>query len=156
MRRLVAAVVVALVLGACGGDDERRAVECSSDDPGEAATYSGDRVAFGAPAGEEVQSDRFGGPLPWFAKLGLFVRGSGTVVVRVPEAQHEVVKISGWGGRAGDLRTDVLLEAAPACASDWTAYPGGLVFSGRRCVRLRVEGPGDATGSAVLGLRRDC
>jgi hypothetical protein len=45
---------------------------------------------------------------------------------------------------------------SPACETDWTAYPGGLAFSGRRCVRLRVEGPGEQSGTAVLGLRRDC
>jgi hypothetical protein len=56
----------------------------------------------------------------------------------------------------GELRTEVRVEPASGCPSDWTAYPGGLAFSGRRCVRLRVEGPGEQTGSALFGLRRDC
>src|SRR5688572_20764453 len=102
MRPAIAAVSIALALGACGGD-ERRGPECSSDDPEEAASYATDRVAFAAPEGAEVQSDRLGGPLPWFAKIGLYVRGSGTVVIRVPVRVRDSVAISGWGGRAGEL-----------------------------------------------------
>jgi hypothetical protein len=158
--------VAALVLVACGGSEPKREradakVPCVSTNPGDAATYANGDVAFGRDAGTreggELQSDRFGGDLPWFAKTGLFVRGTGTVVVRVPSAQRDVVKILGWTGTDDNqLRAEVLVEPAPACRSDWTAYPGGLAFSGRRCVRLHVEGPGDEAGSALFGLRKDC
>jgi hypothetical protein len=151
---IAAAAVVAVVLGACGGE-ERAAPECSSDEPDATATYAHDAVAFATGEGGWLQAERTGGRLPWFAKFGLYVRGRGTVVIRVPEGQRHV-RISGWGGRAGELKTAVLLEASPSCARDWTGYPGGLAFSGRRCVRLRVEGPGNAIGSARFGLRREC
>jgi hypothetical protein len=125
------------------------------------AVYANAHVAFGRDAsareGSELQSDRFGGDLPWFAKTGLFVRGTEPVVVRVPSTQRDAVKILGWTGTDdNELRGGVLVEPASACPADWTAYPGGLAFSGRRCVRLRVEGPGDETGSALFGLRKDC
>jgi hypothetical protein len=143
------------VLGACGGDDARPGPRCGGTAPEAGATYANADVAFATGAGGALQADRFDGGLPWFAKAGLLVRGRGSVVVRVPDGQ-DAVRIVGWGGGPGELATFTLVESAPACDSDWTAYPGGLAFSGRRCVRLRIEGPGDQTGTAVLGLRRDC
>ena len=161
--RFVAAVPLLLVVGACG-DSTRPAAggPCLDEDPGKSAIYANRDVAFGwdpsLPEGAEVQSARSDGDLPWFAKTGIFVRGKATIVVRVPADQHDVVRISGWYGPGSDggLRTEVLVEPVSGCPSAWTAYPGGLAFSGRRCVRLRVEGPGDQTGSALFGLRRDC
>jgi hypothetical protein len=164
--RVIAVPLACAVLGACGGSGSEppsRAASgpCVSDDPGDAATYANADVAFArdpsTPEGGELQSDRSNGDLPWLAKTGLFVRGNGEVVVRVPSAQRDVVKIVGWSGTGNtEPRTDVLVQSTSACPSDWTAYPGGLAFSGRRCVRLRVEGPGDKTGSALFGLRKDC
>ena len=100
--------------------------------------------------GEEVQSDRGDGYLPWFAKFGLYVRGRGDVVIRVPAAQRDEVNMAGWGG--DPPRTDLHISASRC----WTGYPGGLVFTGHRCVRLEVEGPGALRGAARFGLRRDC
>jgi hypothetical protein len=146
------ATLAVAALVACGGADEAR---CGGTPPEEGATYANADVAFATGSGGALQADRSEGELPWFAKTGLLVRGSGTVVVRVPDGQ-DVVRIVGWGGAPGELATAALVVSTPACESDWTAYPGGLAFSGRRCVRLRVEGPGEQSGTAVLGLRRDC
>jgi hypothetical protein len=166
VRAAAVVTAAALVLVACGGSGAERErtdakVPCVSTDPGDGATYANADVAFGraagTPEGGELQSDRFGGDLPWFAKTGLFVRGTEAVVVSVPNAQRDTVKILGWTGTDDNqLRAAVLVEPAPGCPSDWTAYPGGLAFSGRRCVRLRVEGPRDEAGSALFGLRKDC
>jgi hypothetical protein len=164
-----AAALLFVGLGACGGDgdgesespDADATVPCVDDDPGEAATYANPDVAIGRDprkaVGAELASDRFEGELPWFAKTGLFVRGNRQVVVRVPAELSDVVKIVGWGeGNDAEPREVVLAQPTSACREDWTAYPGGLVFRGRHCVRLRVEGPGDARGSALVGLRKDC
>jgi hypothetical protein len=105
------------------------------------------------PKGRRFQSARGDGYLPWFAKFGVFVRGRGDVVIRVPAVQHDTVSMAGWGADGDDPpRTDILLSASRC----WTAYPGGLVFSGRQCVRLVVEGPGALRGAARFGLRRAC
>jgi len=155
LRSACATLAVAVGLAACGGDaaDEQRA-ECLSTPPEEGATYAGDDVAFATGEGGALQAERVDGEFPWFAKVGLLVRGSGTVVVSVPE--EAAVRIKGWGGDAFSLRTDVVIESSPSCEADWTAYPGGLVFSGRQCVRLRVEGPSGEPTSAILALRREC
>jgi hypothetical protein len=156
--RLGLGAAIALTLAACGGQRPAASASCHSTPPGAEALYANADVAIawpaGLPEGGELESARFGGELPWFAKTGLFVRGPGTVVVRVAPAQHDVVAIRGWGG--DEPRTDALVERPEACAGDWTAYPGGLAFAGRQCVRLRIEGPGDQTGSLLIGLRRDC
>jgi hypothetical protein len=153
------------MLGACGDKGaapelSRAPAPCPSTPPGKAATYATANVAFardaGTREGEKVQSARMGGDLPWFAKFGLYVRGSEDVVVRVPAGQREVVKIRGWGSNADELRSDILVPPTPGCRAAWTVYPGGLVFSGRRCVRLEVEGSGSRRGSALFGLRKDC
>jgi hypothetical protein len=148
-----------LVLGACGERSTAHA-PCVSTPPGKGATYANAHVAFARDAatreGEEVQSARSGGDLPWFAKFGLYVRGTEDVVVRVPVGQRDVVKIQGWGSDPHELRSDILVQSTAGCDAIWTAYPGGLVFSGRRCVRLDVEGPGSRGGSARFGLRKDC
>ena len=166
-----AAAALALVaLGACGSGDSNgdamsssanANVPCLDEDPGDAASYANADVAIGRdprkPVGQELASAPSGGELPWFAKTGLFVRGNREVVVRVPDELSDVVRIVGWGGTAdGESREAVLVQPTTSCANDWTAYPGGLVFRGRRCVRLQVEGPGDARGSVLIGLRKDC
>jgi hypothetical protein len=152
-RRVPGIAAAALLLAACGAakEDDRAADCASSEEPPEAAAYANDDVAFAAPESQEVQSARSEGPLPWFAKFGLYVRGNGTVVVRVPSDRH--VRIVGWGGGADEPREATLVESTSPC---WTAYPGGLAFAGRQCVRVQVDGPGGARGSAVFGLRRDC
>jgi hypothetical protein len=150
-----------LGLAACGGDaeDADTGVPCIDEDPGRAATYANRDVAIGRdrrrPEGAELESDRSGGELPWFAKTALYVRGNHEVVVRVPAELSGVVRIAGWGEDGGEPR-DAALVRPTSCPGDWTAYPGGLVFRGRHCVRLQVEGPGDAQGSVLVGLRRDC
>jgi hypothetical protein len=149
------ATLAVAALVACGGGDEAPEPRCGGTPPEEGATYANADVAFATGPGGALQADRSEGELPWFAKAGLLVRGSDPVVVGVPDGQ-DVVRIVGWGGAPEELRTATIVESAPACESDWTAYPGGLAFSGRRCVRLRVEGPGEQSGTAVLGLRRDC
>lgn len=151
LERLLPGLAAIVVLGACGGGQDEPAPACAGDEPSRTATYVNEDVAFAAPAGAELQSDRFDGPLPRFAKFGLHVRGEGTVVVRVPSGQR--VRIVGWGGAADDAREAALVETASAC---WTAYPGGLAFAGPQCVRVQVEGPGEQRGSARFGLRRDC
>ena len=160
-----AAALLVLGLGACGrGSDEARSagatVRCVDDDPGAAATYANPDVAIGRdprrPVGGEHESYRSRGELPWFAKTPLFVRGNREVVVRVPGELSDVVRIVGWGTNDGEGRELALVQPTTSCPEDWTAYPGGLTFRGRHCVRLRVEGPGDARGSALVGLRRDC
>jgi hypothetical protein len=160
-----ATALLFLGLGACGGQGESGSpgadatVPCVDDDPGEAATYANPDVAIGRdprkPIGGELASDRSGGELPWFAKTALFVRGNREVVVRVPDDLSDAVKIVGWS-ETNEPREAVLAQPTTACPEDWTAYPGGLAFRGRHCVRLRVEGPGDAGGSALVGLRKDC
>ena len=152
-RQLPGIAAAAVVLAACGAatEDDRTPDCASSEEPPEAAAYANDDVAFAAPEGQEVQSDRFEGSLPWFAKFGLYVRGHGTVVVRVPSDQR--VRIVGWGGGADEPREATLAESTSPC---WTAYPGGLAFAGRQCVRVQVEGPRETRGSAVFGLRRTC
>ena len=155
-RALILVLVVAGTLVACGGggDADRAAQRCDDTAPEPGATFATADVAFAAREGEEVQSDRGTGYLPWFAKFGLYVRGKGNVVVRVPAAQQDDVNIVGWGvGGDEPPRTDILVESASRC---WTGYPGGLVFSGHECVRLQVEGPGSLRGAARFGLRRDC
>jgi hypothetical protein len=159
MRPARALLLVALVTGtvaACGGGPgggDGAAATC--DDPGRGATFATAGVAFAAREGEEVQSARAdgGGYLPWFAKFGLFVRGRGDVVIRVPAVQRDEVSIVGWGA-GGDAppRTDVRVSASRC----WTGYPGGLIFTGHTCVRLQVEGPGKLRGTARFGLRRAC
>jgi hypothetical protein len=160
-----AAALGSLMLGACGesgGGSHLSTTRgpCLSSPPGKAATYANASIAFardaGTREGEEVQSTRLGGELPWFAKFGLYVRGNQEVVVRVPARQRDVVKIRGWGSTANELHTDILVPSMSGCRAIWSVYPGGLVFSGRRCVRLVVEGPGSRRGSALFGLRRDC
>jgi hypothetical protein len=146
-RLAFAPLVLALV--ACGGGDPPVA-ECG-DVPDARATRVNADVAFAAPSGVALEADRVSGSeLPWFTKFGLLVRGEGDVVVRAPDG----VKISGWRGTSDtSLQSAVLVTADSRC---WTAYPGGLAFSGRRCARLAVEGPGDQRGTALFGLRRDC
>lgn len=155
-----------LGVGACGGgngddaiQDADAGVPCVDEDPGRAATYANRYVAIGRdprkPEGAELESDRSGEGLPWFAKAALFVRGNHEVVVRIPAELADAVRIVGWGQDGGAPRDAALVRPA-SCPDDWTAYPGGLVFRGRQCVRLRVEGPGDAQGTVLVGLRRDC
>lgn len=157
LRALVLVPVIAGTLAACGGDGggDRAAQRCDDTRPGRDATFATADVAFAAREGEEVQSDRGGGGyLPWFAKFGLYVRGRGDVVIRVPASQRDDVNIVGWGAGGDDPpRTDIHVASASRC---WTGYPGGLIFTGRPCVRLEVEGPGALRGSARFGLRRDC
>jgi hypothetical protein len=130
-------------------------VLCVDEDPGANATYANPDVAIAyGPEGAELESARSGGELPWFAKTGLVVRGDREVLVRVPAEQADVVKISGWGRTGVEAREAALVE--PSCPGEWTSYPGGLVFRGRQCVRLEVEGPSEARGSVLIGLRRDC
>jgi hypothetical protein len=153
-RALIPALIAG-TLAACGGggDGNRAALRCAESGPGPGATFATGGVAFAAREGEQVQADRGDGYLPWFAKIGLFVRGQGDVVVRVPAVAHDEVNMAGWG--AGDdapPQTDIRITASRC----WTAYPGGLVFNGRRCVRLEVEGPGKLKGTARFGLRRAC
>jgi hypothetical protein len=149
-------ILIAGALAACGGagDADRAAAPCDDAAPGPGATFATAGVAFAAPEGEEVQSARDnGGYLPWFAKFGLYVRGSGDVVIRVPSAQRDAVNIVGWGAGGDDPpRTDIRI-AGSRC---WTGYRGGLIFTGQSCVRLRVEGPGSLRGAARFGLRRAC
>jgi hypothetical protein len=141
-------LVLAMALAACGGGDPP-AAECGNVPDARATRVNAD-VAFAAPSGTRLQADRFRGSLPWFAKFGLVVRGRGDVVVRAPDG----VKISGWRGTSDtSLQSAVLVTADSPC---WTSYPGGLAFSGRRCVTLQVEGPGETRGTARFGLRRDC
>jgi hypothetical protein len=155
-RALISVLVVAAALAACGGggDADRAAQPCDDTAPDPGATFATADVAFAAREGEEVQSARGTGYLPWFAKFDLYVRGEGNVVIRVPEAQQDEVNIVGWGVE-GDAppRTDILIESASRC---WTGYPGGLIFTGRPCVQLQVEGPGALRGTARFGLRREC
>jgi hypothetical protein len=158
MRLARAVILIVLLIGtvaACrGGGADGAAATC--DDPGPGATFATADVAFAATEGEEVQSDRAdgGGYLPWFAKFGLFVRGRGDVVIRVPAVQHDDVNIVGWGVGGDDPpRTDIRLAATSRC---WTGYPGGLIFTGHTCVRLQVEGPGALRGFARFGLRQAC
>ena len=152
-RALILVAVVAGTLAACGGGADRAAERCDDTAPGPGATLATADVAFAAREGEEVQSSRGGGYLPWFAKFGLFVRGRGDVVVRVPAAQHDDVNIVGWGAGGDEPpRTDIRIPASRC----WTGYPGGLVFTGHQCVRLQVEGPGPLRGAARFGLRREC
>jgi hypothetical protein len=153
-------------LGACGsggqGESELpgayASVPCVDDDPGEAATYANSNVAIGRdprkPVGGELASDRFGGERPWFAKTALFVRGNREVVVRVPGDLSDAVKIGGWGeANDGEPSEAVLVQPTSACPEDWTAYPGGLAFRGRQCVRLRVEGPRAAPARSAPSSR---
>jgi hypothetical protein len=171
LLRGVAAAATVLALASCGegGDapeprfsDERAQVPCVSDEPEQGdVSFANPNVAIGRdprkPKGGELPSDRFGGELPWFAKTALFIRGSREVVVRVPAELSDDVRIQGWGQGEGEPREAILVQATSGCPEkDWTAYPGGLTFRGRHCVRLQVEGPGDARGSVLLGLRRDC
>ena len=74
--------------------------------------------------------------------------------MRVPAEQADAVKIDGWGRTGVEPREAALVE--PSCPDEWTSYPGGLVFRGRQCVRLQVDGPDEARGSVLIGLRRDC
>jgi hypothetical protein len=164
----IAGLVLLLGLAACSGDEAApevrgasAAVPCIDEDPGKAATYADDDVAIARdprqPDGAELESHRSGRRLPWFAKTALFVRGNEQVVVRVPSELIDAVKIAGWTQPPSSRTAEaVLVQSTSDCSEDWTAYPGGLVFRGRHCVRLIVEGPGDARGSLLVGLRRDC
>jgi hypothetical protein len=136
-------------------------VRCIDEQPGDAAAYANADVAIGRdprkPLGAAVESHRSGGRLPWFAKTGLFVRGDQPVVVRVPSELADSVAISGWTQPPSSRTSEVVRVApGPGCPGNWTGYPGGLVFRGRHCVRLSVEGPGSARGSVLVGLRKDC
>ena len=162
-------LVLLLGVAACGGGHEAAPevrgasaeIPCPDDDPGQAAAYANDDVAIGRdprkPDGAELESHPSGGRLPWFAKTALFVRGTEQVVVRVPAHLTRAVTIAGWTQpRSSRTAEAVLVQSASDCPEGWTAYSGGLVFRGRHCVRLIVEGPGDARGSVLVGLRRDC
>jgi hypothetical protein len=151
-----------LLLGgaACGGG-RKEPVPCIDEDPGRAATYASERVAIGRDPrksdGAALEAHRSGRGLPWFAKTALFVRGNGSVVVRVPRGLSGAIRIVGWT-RPPSAKTAaaVRVTSTGSCSTTWTAYPGGLLFRGRHCARLNVEGPGDTRGSVLVGLRRDC
>jgi hypothetical protein len=166
---LTASMVAGGLLAAgCGGGDtapraprEEVSVRCSDEQPGDAAAYANDDVAIGRdsrrPLGAAVESHRWGGRFPWFAKTGLFVRGDRPVAVRVPSALADSVAILGWTQPPSSRTSQVVrVDPGPDCPGSWTGYPGGLVFRGRHCVRLTVEGPGSARGSLLVGLRTDC
>ena len=141
-------------------DDERER-RCRPLLRDESSSYANGHVAIARdprqPDGAELESHRRGGRLPWFAKTALFVRGNQQVVVRVPNELSDAVRIAGWTQPPnGRTAAAVLVTPSSTCPEDWTAYPGGLVFRGRHCVRLLVEGPGDARGLLLVGLRRDC
>jgi hypothetical protein len=155
-RALILVLVIAGTLAACGGGgDADRVAERCHPAPRAGATLATADVAFAAREGEQLESSRAGGGyLPWAANLALHVRGRGNVVVRVPAAQQDEVNIVGWGAGADDPpQTDVRVSSAARC---WRTYPGGLIFTGRPCVRLHVEGPGALRGTTRFGLRRDC
>ena len=101
-RAVLVIPLIGVALAACGGGGGQRGAErCDDTAPRPDATFATADVAFAAPEGEEIQSDRAGGYLPWFAKFGLLVRGRGDVVIRVPAAQRDAVNIVGWGAGAG-------------------------------------------------------
>jgi hypothetical protein len=162
-RYAAALPLLVLLLAACGPGAKSGPAAggpCLDEDPGKRAIYATRDVAFAwdptLREGSAVQSAASEGELPWFAKTGLFIRGDDSVVVRVPERQD--VRIEGWYGPGsdGELRSEVLVEPVEGCPSQWTAYPGGLRFAGRQCVRVEIEGPAGQTGSALFGLRRNC
>src|SRR5215217_7813063 len=71
-RAVLVIPLIGVALAACGGGGGQRGAErCDDTAPGPDATFATADVAFAAPEGEEIQSDRAGGYLPWFAKFGL-------------------------------------------------------------------------------------
>jgi len=71
-RAVLVIPLIGVALAACGGGGGQRGAErCDDTAPGPDATFATADVAFAAPEGEEIQSDRAGGYLPWLAKFGL-------------------------------------------------------------------------------------
>ena len=130
----------------------RRRLDTGDARPGALYANPGVAIAWpdGVPEGGELQAGRRGREMPWFAKTGIHLREQESIVVRVPPSHEDVVRIDGWyrPGSDHELRTEVLVDGC-----EWTAYPAG---SRSRGVRLRIDGPGDQTGSVLIGLRRDC
>jgi hypothetical protein len=122
-----------------------------------------DRVGFigyppkGKPVGSETYSNRHGARR--FAKLAVQVQGTAPVTISVPLAARAAVDLTGWEGedeQAPADRKEVMAENEGACAEwAWTPHPGGILFDGPRCLRLRVESEG-RSAAVPIGLGRDC
>jgi hypothetical protein len=108
---------------------------------------------------DELQSSR----LPHgkrFAKVGVGIRGTAPVTLRVPPAGEGSVSMTGWSLPGGANRESKVIWISQRidgrCAdAEWRMYPGGLEFRGPQCLRLIVEA-GGRTAGVPFGLGRPC
>ena len=100
--------------------------------------------------GARIQSDHQGGR--WFSKLGLYVRDDEPVRLRIP--RHAKARITGWTADRPTRRLTVTSNPS-GCPGGWHVFPGGLLFRGHRCLRLRVKA-GDRLRKVPFGLRLSC
>jgi hypothetical protein len=110
------------------------------------------RVAF--PRSRVFQVADADGPLPYWSKVGLYVRNGDTpVTVIVPGAWRSRLAVE-WGD-SGLVRA-VRLPGCPASEHVWNGYAGGFYLrSPRACVPLVVR-VGTRSTTIRFGLGRAC
>jgi hypothetical protein len=149
---LAARLSVALSLGAiaaaaagCGWSSAAPAPACTHqvDRPRDRGTFVLDRVFFagywnpGWRQGAKLQAE----PWPeggWYSKLGLGVRGSAKVVLRVPRGRERTVRMD-WSRPASPVIVTQQSASGPCPDQVWQMYPGGFVYSKRQCLLLEVD-----------------
>lgn len=167
MRALRVCLAVSLALLAtaagCGGASGEEAGDpiAARSEPCSDLPHRGTRVLgdmfFGGEArpgweqGDEIQRSRYGGR--WFSKLGLYVRGEDPIELRVRLGIP--VRIKGWSAKRRTRLVSIDPSNDGCDGRSWRGYPGGFLFSGRRCLMLRV-GVRDVLDKAPFGLGRAC
>jgi hypothetical protein len=122
------------------------------------ATFVDDRAAFARPVGtvqgaalQTAAADD--GRLS--AKVGLYVRGTARVRLRVPGDVPASVGIS-WQSRRPARTVVVRQRLTGACAAaQWAGHPVALLFRGELCLPLLVA-VGGHRQTVTFGLGRDC
>jgi hypothetical protein len=151
--------------GPTGSGDETRPSSTGActhqvDRPQDPGTFVLDRVFFagyGTPGwrqGAKLQASRWpeGG---WFSKLGLGVRGTANVVLRVPRSRERSVRMEGWSDPGSPVITKQQTPNGPCPDQVWQMYPGGFVYSTRQCLVLEVE-VGKQKARVPFGLGKAC
>jgi hypothetical protein len=130
------------------------------DRPRDPGTFVLDRVFFagyGTPGwhqGAKLQAE----PSPeggWFSKLGLGVRGTADVVLRVPRGREQSVRMSAWAHAPAPVIVSQQSPSGPCPDQVWQTYPGGFVYSKRQCLVLEVA-VGKQKARLPFGLGKAC
>jgi hypothetical protein len=108
------------------------------------------RVAFSR--ARQYQVAHVGGKLPYWSKIGLYVRaGRTSVYLSVPPAWRSRVAIT-WGTQpVPELR----VAGCPSPPKRWNGYAGGFYVRSPACVPLTVR-VGDRRAMRRFGLGRSC